>query len=312
MKYLILGKKITSEGVKKILRKNNIDYDCLNTEEVDIDNIKQYDLVIKSPGIKYDLDLIRLFEKNRTEVISDIELIYRMYNKYLIGVTGTNGKTSCSYYINDLLNYKYFSTACGNIGISICDAIIDEKKYDFYVCELSSFMLNNTKKFRPNITVFLNINKAHIDFHNTFKNYVNAKCGFLHNLRVDDVLIYNKDDLFLSEYTNVIQCKKYSFSAKNNDSNCRYDKKNGIIFFENKKVFKYKNKDLSIVVDNILPSVIVAKIMHISDKEIAKYFNHEIRKIKYRIQKVKKNIYNDSKSTNPNATLKALEKKKNF
>ena len=116
MKYLILGKKITSQGVKRLLKKNNIDFDVLDTEEVNIEFIKQYDLVIKSPGIKYDLELIKEIEKNDIEIISDIELVYRMYNKNIIGITGTNGKTSVTTYINDILNYKYKSVAGGNIG----------------------------------------------------------------------------------------------------------------------------------------------------------------------------------------------------
>lgn len=307
MKYLILGKKITSQGVKRLLKKNNIDFDVLDTEEVNIEFIKQYDLVIKSPGIKYDLELIKEIEKNDIEIISDIELVYRMYNKNIIGITGTNGKTSVTTYINDILNYKYKSVACGNIGTSISE-VIDEKDYDYYVCELSSFMLENIKQFRPNIAIFLNLTKAHLDYHNSFKNYIMAKTKFLFNLRKDDIFIYNQDDELLLDLQEKINVKKYSFSIKNKNSDCYYDQKNKNIYYKNKKLFKYKNKNISIIIENILPTIIVAQLLEIPIKYIKQYFIKDIKNIDYRIQKIKRNIYNDSKSTNPVSTTKALEK----
>lgn len=142
------------------------------------------DCIIKSPGINFEHPILRKFEDIPT--INDIELTYQIINgsnTKIIGITGTNGKTSTSMLLNNALQKAgYNSFVCGNVGILPLDIIDNNDNIDFLVMELSSFQLASIKDFACNIAIILNISPDHLDYHHTFGDYVNAKMNILKNL----------------------------------------------------------------------------------------------------------------------------------
>jgi len=155
---LILGRGITGDSVANYCEKTNIDY-SFNEKD-------NYDLVVKSPGIKYSNKIVVAALNKGIEVISDIELAYRLNKAHYIAVTGTNGKTT----VVSLLKHIFISNgidceAVGNIG----NPIFNNMDKKLLIVELSSFQLLGTKRFKPDIALITNISRAHMDYHNSYE-----------------------------------------------------------------------------------------------------------------------------------------------
>lgn len=310
MRILLFGKGISNNALHQFLIRYKIDHDfCDLNEKVNFD----YDLVVKGPGLSYDNEVIKNFMARKVSIVDDIELVYRLLNRDYIAVTGTNGKTTTVRLIEALLNQKYHAISCGNIGYPIAQAAIDYKDYDYFVLELSSFELLGTVRFTPKIAVILNLCEAHLDYHKTVSNYHLAKMKIAFNQTPDEFLIYNADDVAINTY--LAQCKatKYSFSLCNTETNAYF--KGCKLYYNNKYVLKIKrvyrkNKGLKY---DLLASFIVAMLLGISKKKI-KYVFKTFKESKYRLNYIKKGIYNDAKSTNIYSTIMGLEylKKKTY
>lgn len=291
MRVLVLGKGISGEGVHHFLDHMDIPHDYLNTNEViDYD----YDLVIKSPGIPNYHQCVKGFTKSR--VISDVELIGMFLNREFIAVTGTNGKTTTVSLINKILNTKYRSVACGNNGLAIGDAVMTS--YEKYVLELSSFQLDGIRGFHPNIAVILNMNPAHLDYHQSLDNYYKAKMKMLVNQRPEEYVIFNGDCQNTRQYL-VGNGKKISF-GKNEGNDYRYSK--GILYHGKKRILRIKEDHL---LYDKLAAAIVGLIYKVRKRKIKKILK-EFKGLNNRLEKIKPNVYNDAKSTNPYSTINAL------
>ena len=169
---LLLGKGISNNALHQFMLKYSIEHDYLKEDEVIDCN---YSLVIKGPGLYYDTKVLKRFIELGIEVITDIEFIYWFLNKEYIGITGTNGKTTTTYLITEIINQKYTAVACGNCGFPIAQAALDYKMYKYFVIELSSFQLKGINKFTPKIAVITNVKQAHLDYHKSIEDYYNSK-----------------------------------------------------------------------------------------------------------------------------------------
>ncbi len=151
------------------------------------------DLIVKSPGISFEHDIL-IFYKN-IEVLNDIELAYTYLQECksktkIIAITGTNGKTSTSLFIEHLLTKVPFKAkTAGNIGVSPLKILNEYKDLDFLVLELSSFQLKSIKNFRANISILLNITPDHLNMHSSFKDYVDSKKNIYKNSLKEDYLL---------------------------------------------------------------------------------------------------------------------------
>lgn len=307
MKILLLGKGISNNALSQFMHKYGITHDYKGLEE---DISYNYDLVIKGPGINYQNIIVDNFIKLNVKVICDIEFIAKFIDKNYIAITGTNGKTTTTKMIENLLNTKYKSTACGNIGYPFAQAAIDYKDYDYFVIEASSFELKGTIDFKPNISVILNINIAHQDYHLSFLDYYNSKQNITVNQDKKDILIYNCDDYYASKIASNSKARKYSFSLKNTFTTAFF--KDNSFYYMGQKIIsgsRYQNISDGLKYD-ILASLIVAKILGISNKNIRKVISN-FKQEKYRFEKVDYSIYNDAKSTNIYSTINALDFFKN-
>lgn len=303
MKVLLLGNGISNQGAAKLLNSYDIEYDVFNTEDVVNYN---YQLVVKSPGIKNNNEVVRKFKELKIPVINDVELAYSIKQAFFIGVTGSNGKTTTVMLINHILKQKYRTTTCGNIGYSVCDAYINKLNYEMFVCELSSFQLENIRYFAPKISVMLNINPCHMDFHGSYQNYIDAKARITMNQTEEDFLVYHFDDANLKKIADKSQAHKISFSTTTLISDCYLIKND--IYYKGKKILNYKKFKIEgehNILD-VMAAICVCKILNIKNSMIKKGLQNFVP-AKYRLEKLANNIYNDAKSTNPFSTIEAIK-----
>lgn len=303
LKVLFIGKGVSNDGAIKLAEHFKIQYDYVDVLE---DVFDEYSIIVKGPGISYEENIIKKFIKLEKEIITDVEFVYWFLNKYYIGITGSNGKTTTTLLINDILNTKYKSVACGNIGYSMGLAAVEKKDYTHFICELSSFELKGTKFFRPNISIITNLNCCHLDYHKTELDYFNSKKKLIINQKEEDYLIYNLDCKNTVKLVDESIAKKYSFSLKNEQADCYI--KNSSIYFRGQKVISIKkiNEKNIETFGNYLSAIIVSYILGIDEKDL-KYCLSNFKKSSYRFEYIKKNIINDAKSTNVYSTISAIK-----
>lgn len=273
-----------------------------------------FDFVVKSPGIKPTDPLIeKLSEKS--EIISDIELSYRLFpEKNIISITGTNGKTTTTSMITHILNESGIDAiAVGNIGEGILWQMYN--KSCVFVEEISSFQLHNTKEYDTHIAAILNITEDHTDWHGSFKDYIDSKLKIAQNQSPDDFLIINHEDKIIQAHRNNFRAQIYEFSSSGKVDKGMYLDKDKIVFIDDgKKQEVMKTEDLLIVgkhnIDNAMVALLVCKLYGLDIESIienAKTF----KSISHRLQYVKTingvDFYNDSKATNVDSAIKAIE-----
>ena len=205
-----------------------------------------------------------------------------------------------------MLNKKDNAVACGNCGFPISQAALDYKKYRYFVVELSSFQLKGCYKFTPKIAIVTNIKKAHIDYHKNLQDYYESKFKITKNQTRNDYLILNYDcSNTMSLFKNSI-ATKITFSLDNSEAD--YYLKNNKIYNKEKFIISIKNKNISEKY-NILASCAAARLLGLSIKNIKQAIS-EFKGVKYRMEKIRPNIYNDAKSTNIFSTIAALKELK--
>ena len=292
----------------------------LNLKKINQKNINLYKNIYLTPGIS--LNDKRFKNISNSKIKRDLDLYYEsLRDEKIIAITGTNGKSTTTKLIGDILKKKYIKTFVGgNLGEPLCNSIKKNFKYTHHVVELSSFQLETIKRFNPNISVILNLSKDHLDRYKNIKNYILAKKNILNNggkninlISIDDVY---SNRIFLDTKIN----NKISFSTKKITADIFYNKDCIIdnYFHKNKKIkLLHLSLDLnnSYNLQNILVSYIVCKYFKIP----IKYFNEGIKNFRglpYRSSTIhnskSKLIINNSKATNISSALSTLENKKNI
>ena len=316
---LVLGLGVTGIGARDALIKmgyNVYTYDeKITGDNVDLNKVNDFLFCIKSPGIKPASEIIKKLEGMNIKIISDAEF-FNMHSKCknIIGVTGTNGKTTSVELINHILKGVRTTHLVGNVGKSIMDCI-DAKPEDVMVMELSSFQLEYTHVFKPKIAIITNITSDHIDWHGSFENYVKAKYKIFANLDKEDSLILNGEDERLAKIKD-LNCKIYYFSKKDLNLPGTYIDGDKIFYRDiSGKVYKVMGvKDIPLPgahnLENVLGSVLACILEGIDFEKIAKRVK-TFKGVEHRIEFVRElkgvSYYNDSKGTNPDSTIKAIQ-----
>jgi len=204
---------------KKVLASQNIEFEEGGHT---IAKIIEATTIIKSPGISEKNEAVKIVRKHGIELISEIEFGFRYKgDSKIIAITGSNGKSTATSWIYDMLVRAEMNVALvGNIGISFAKQIA-ENPCEWYVMEVSSFQLDDIKKFRPNIAVLLNITPDHLDRYDyKFENYVQAKFKITENQIDTDCFVINQDDTAINEYLlNHTTKAKQLFFTMNNTTN---------------------------------------------------------------------------------------------
>lgn len=275
------------------------------------------DIVVVSPGIAPSNEIIQKLEESGKELISDVELAFREATIPFIGITGTNGKSTTVALVSHILTTAGFNApACGNFGIPILDEL--EKKPDFLVVEVSSYQLHYCKQLSPKVAVWLNLTPDHIDWHGNLERYTEAKQKLFEQQDSDQFAVLNEDDPIVKDFQPK-NAQIFPFSVHSSLDNYAVQ---GAFMQEGFLVYRIDGRtrvlchqeDLKIIgkhnLENALAAVSVAAVLDIDTNTIVtglKSFPGLEHRLEYisSIDGVK--YYNDSKATNPNSTIKALE-----
>ncbi len=269
--------------------------------------ILESDIIIKSPGIDNQSDIIKKIKKQSIPIVSEIEFASWFTKGFIIALTGTNGKTTTVELINHILKDKGLKTFLGgNIGVPFSYNVLEELRNKnnsnlFHILEISSFQLEDIKYFKPNISIILNIAPDHLDRHHNFTDYFNLKLNIMINQDHDCYAILNEEYIKNINKTNNVNEIKFKLSK---------DQK---MFIEGKEEKLDINNSFLLGIhnyENILAAFITCKICGLSKESIIKSINN-FKFLPHRLEKLvfnsKQIFYNDSKATNLHATLAALD-----
>ncbi len=270
-------------------------------------------IAVTSPGIPPNSELMQKLREKNIEIISEIELAYQETQTPFIAITGTNGKTTTTELTNFIFNKEFKAEKCGNIGIPPCSLL--EQKTDYFVCEVSSFQLTYSPAFRPQIAVWMNFTPDHIDWHGGLDGYFEAKASLFASQKKPAFAVFNSQDEKVLDFAKNYCGEKFFFAGEF-ETNCCYIKDNAI-YFKRKPQSEEKIIDLEQVslvgnhnYQNIMASVICAKIAGVSTENITEAIR-EFKAPEHRCEYVGniqgKDVYNDSKATNPEAAIFALK-----
>tara|TARA_Y100001970_G_scaffold7888_1_gene9021 strand:- start:3211 stop:4527 length:1317 start_codon:yes stop_codon:yes gene_type:complete len=299
-----LGAKVFVSDIQNL---SNIEIDGIEYEFGKHSNkILDSDLIIKSPGIKNNSKIIKKINNVSIPIVSEIEFASWFTNGFIIALTGTNGKTTTVELINSILKDNGFiSFLGGNIGVPFSTNVLNERnnlKSDifFHVLEVSSFQLDDIKYFKPNISIILNISPDHIDYHENFDNYFNAKLKITMNQDSDCYAVLNQN--CISNIHTDSKAHRIDFKISRN---------NKMFINEKEQLLDIKNSELlgNHSYENILAAFIACELCGLNQSSIINTIN-KFKFLPHRLEKlVKCNqiFYNDSKATNLHATLAALD-----
>ena len=276
-------------------------------------------LAVKNPGINGKLWFVKRLRERGISVITEIELAFMVSApQHFIAITGSNGKTTTSTLVYEIIKKQYpeKTLLCGNIGIALCEMVLE---YDlinnegyYIVLELSNFQLVDIVNFRPEISVIINLAADHLDFMGTEDAYYRSKLRVYENMKDNDTFLYNLDDALIKEYTDEVEicCKKLTYSLFDKNADLFADSE--FVYLEGEKLFPVS--DIKVVgrhnVQNVLVGVGAALKCGVTKENIraaVSSFNGVEHRIEFVREKDGVRFYNDSKGTNVDATVTALK-----
>jgi len=277
--------------------------------------IREAELIIPSPGVPADAPLLQSARSKGLTIWSEIELASRFLKGRLIGITGSNGKTTTTSLIEHILKNAGFSTIlAGNIGTPLISYVEKTSDKTITVAELSSFQLELIEKLRPNISVFLNLTPDHLDRHHTLESYGAAKARIFENQTEADSAVLNADDPGATPYAPA-KPQVFWFSRKQRVAQGAFVKENEVLFRREgteEKVLKLADIPLAGAhnVENVLAAVAATRLAGAEPASVAKGVR-SFTGVEHRLEFVAEiggvRFYNDSKATNVDATRKALD-----
>ena len=270
-----------------------------------------FDYVIKNPGIKYDNPVVVKAKELGIKVINEIEMAYSFLDKSvnIIGVTGSNGKTTTTTLISEFMKNSFDNVYLGgNIGIPLSNFVRDIKPNSYLVLEISDHQLCDMYDFKTNVSVLTNITPTHLDFHKSYEVYQMTKKKIFNNHTSDDLAVINKDDEVSMKITDDIKSAKVYYG--HDKTNLAYYDEDGI-YYDGKLVIKLDDIILKGKhnYQNIMGAIIAVKKYGVTDEVIQKVLK-EFKGVEHRLEYVGTingvTYYNDSKATNCVSTITAL------
>jgi len=266
------------------LVKGHLDHCYKQSEALDL--LAQMDLIVLSPGIPRYVEELKLALETGVSVISEIEFAYRYSDIPVIGITGTNGKTTTTTMIKEALeSFGKRAFACGNIGIPFTEILLSDESYDYAVVELSSFQLESIDTFHPFISIIINITKSHMERYDSIEDYKNAKLNILKNQNSSDYAICGLEVQTDAKVIEIKPLKSFDFTKS--------------------KVIGEHNKY------NFFCAYEVCRLLSLPDLDTTfQSFIDDFKGVSLRLEYIGEyqglSIYNDGKSTNDAATVAAV------
>lgn len=308
-KVLIIGKGISGLGAARALRETGTD--CVLCDEEDFDKVfsPEFDLIVVSPSVAKTHRVFPLAEAAGTEVISEIELGYRLCDKPVIAVTGTNGKTTVVKLMGDIFSRSRKTCVTGNVGSSF--AADATENYDLFVTEVSSFQLENVRLFAPDIAVVTNITPDHLDRHNSFEEYARTKLKIAQSMGKDGWLVLSANDIPAKTLAGFSPQCNVVYTCVGGRVNGAYSLSDKFYWFDeficqrNQMAMRGVHNEA-----NALSAIAAAKIAGVENKDIIatlSEFHPDEHRVQYVDSIMGAAFYDDSKGTNIDACVKAMQ-----
>ena len=278
--------------------------------------LDQIDLVVISPGVPTNTIPAKYVDRKDGEVIGEVELAYRFMKGRIVGITGSNGKTTTTTLVGELLKNAGIKTQVGgNIGTALITLAQTSTDKTWTVCELSSFQLETIVDFRPNVALGLNVTPNHMDRYELFSDYAAAKHRLFMNQTADDVAVLNADDEITASWASGLKANVVLFSTakeldeglflRGEDLICRANSKEKVLTTRNKMTLRGIHN-----VQNVLAGLAAGLACGASPESMRETIAG-FKAVEHRLEFVREingvRFYNDSKATSVDATLKALE-----
>jgi len=280
---------------------------------------KDFDLVIKNPGVAPVSPIVKRLKERNIPIITEIELAFDVSKpQHYIAITGTNGKTTTTTIVYELLRkaFKEKAHVGGNIGTPLCELVLEyglmEQGGHYISLEISNHQLVDIVNFRPEIATIINLTPDHLETMGSLDAYYKSKTEVYRNMKDDDIFIYNADDEVLKEYARKypIRCRIETFSLEKKDTYAFI--KDDCICIDNEKVLPLDKIHLvgKHNIQNVMIAIMAAKSLGISNEDIIETIDG-FKGVEHRIEFVRElngiKYYNDSKGTNTDATITALK-----
>ena len=328
---IVFGAGLSGHGAKELLEKKGYnvflidDKTGIKSEEgIKIIDEQKIEFIVKSPGIPWDAELLEKADSLRISVISEIDLAYRYMDKKtkIISITGTNGKTTTATKIYELLKEAGFDAElAGNAGFSFAKLVSDGKEPDYVVLELSSYQLENDPEVHSHIAGIINLTPDHLTRYNSLDDYYKTKFNIFDHQNENDYALINLDDKeilrIISENKDIddkIKAKRIFLSGEKKADVFQKDGMINVTDHNSQLIHLMKTSELSLKgkhnLENILFIISVGMILNV-DIEVMKSFLSSTKPLEHRLEnffeKGKTVFINDSKGTNSESTIKAIE-----
>lgn len=281
------------------------------------DKVYECDLMVVSPGVPSDADILIKAQSKKINIVSEVEFAASFCKGRVIGITGTNGKTTTTDLCGNLFNQCGAKTyTAGNIGLAFSEISADVRENEFVSLEISSFQLDLIKKFRPKVGMILNITPDHLNRYDyKVENYAGSKQRIYENQNSDDFLILNKDSELLMKHWTKSKSKVYYFSTKSKVEDGCFIENGEIKFVQNgKEEFSCKREDIFLRgnhnLQNAMSVIIAARIFDLNNEKIINSLRN-YKGVPHRLELVREingvKFINDSKATNVDSVWYALQ-----
>jgi len=278
--------------------------------------VSKADFIVISPGVPIDSPFVGMAEKMGKEVISEIELAYRLCKASIIAITGTNGKTTTTALTGEILRSSGCEThVVGNIGTPFISKVHEILPHHKVVAEISSFQLEAIREFHPFASAILNITEDHLNRHKTMENYIAAKARIFENSTNSDFVILNADDDKANKLSQHTQSKTLFFSRKNILNRGAWIEDSMITIDLGDDKIPICHVDELLIpgehnIENALAATLLSAIASVPSEDIARVLK-SFQGVEHRIEFIDRingvSFYNDSKGTNPDASIKAIK-----
>jgi UDP-N-acetylmuramoylalanine--D-glutamate ligase len=273
------------------------------------------DLIVVSPGVELNTEPIQMALRKGIQVISEIELAYHFIHIPIIAVTGTNGKTTTTLLIGEMLKEEGMRVGVGgNVGEPLILFANEGNRWEVLVAEISSFQLEAIEHFHPRFSVLLNITEDHLDRYPRYEDYIKAKVRIFANQNSGDVAVLNRDDPIVMKYGAKTKAKKFFFSLKERPDEGAFSDGRNILLSLGREEEDYSLARAPLKgihnVENMMAALTTARIFGCSRKAIESVLDR-FEGLEHRLEFVREiegiRFYNDSKGTNVGSVVKSLQ-----
>jgi UDP-N-acetylmuramoylalanine--D-glutamate ligase len=280
-----------------------------------VETFLKQDCIVVSPGVDLNIEPIQKAIQQGVKVISEIELAYHFIHVPIIAVTGTNGKTTTTLLIGEMLKEDGRKVGVGgNVGEPLILFADGEDRWEVLVVEISSFQLEAIEDFRPRISVLLNITEDHLDRYPRYDDYIEAKVRIFANQHSGDLAILNRDDPIVMQYQEKVKAKKVFFSLKERLDEGVFSNGKTIFFRLGEKGEEYSLSKTPLKgihnVENMMAALTTARVFGCSRQAVQGVLNR-FEGLEHRLEFVREmkgiRFYNDSKGTNVGSVVKSLQ-----